>query len=186
MALTCEKCVALGCFVDFENSQLLRQGHVFAGTFPENARMEFDHEHQPRGTVLTDNLINPNRILVVSELLCKFLVNRDLKAMEYLPIPILDHARNLIAENYFIAHTVDNIDCLDIEASKPKFGPLLKARITGVERLVLDPDRMDPERQIFRIKNFADEVIVRQDLADAVTAAGFTAVGFRELAQYNQ
>ncbi len=176
---------ALGGFVDFENSHLFRQGHLFAGTFPPEAKMAFDLDH-PRETVLTDNLINPNRVLVVSERLRDFLAKRELKAVEYLPIPILDHKKNLLAEKYFIAHTVDNVDCLDVAASKAKFSPLLKTRVSGVEKLILDPNRADPERQLFRIKNFADEALVRRDLADAISAAGFTSVGFRELANYNQ
>ncbi len=181
---TVKHSAALGGFADFEDDNLFGHGHSWGGTFPAEAKMAFDPEH-PRDTVRTDNLANTDGVLVISERLCDFLMKRKLYGMEYLPIPILDHKKRLIAEKYVIANTVDHVDCLDLKASKPTFSQIRKTRITDVEQLVLDSKRMDPKRELFRIKNFARHALIRRDLADAITAAGFTSIGWTELSEIN-
>ena len=174
----------LGNFVDFSNDHLFRRGNPFNDTFPAEAKLQFNLDF-PRDTVRTDNLGNTHGILVLSERLCEFLMKRNVTAVEYLPIGILDHKKKLISEKYFIAHTINNVDCLDVAASKAEYSLILPERVDWVGQLVLDPNRVDPERQLFRIKNFADQALVRRDLADAITAAGFTSIGWKELSQYN-
>jgi hypothetical protein len=182
---TIKHAASLHGFVDFDDdNNLFGHGHAWNGTFPAEAKMDFDPEH-PRDTVRTDNLANTDCLLVISERLCDLLVKRKLVGMEYLPIPILDHKKKPITDKYFIAHTVDHVDCLDLKASKPTFSQIRKTRVTDVEKLVLDPKRVDPKRELFRIKNFADEALVSRGLAEAITAAGFTTFGWKELSDYN-
>jgi hypothetical protein len=172
-------------FVDFEDEDnLFGHGGSWNGKFPSEARMDFDPEH-PRDTVSTDYLANTDSLLVISERLCDFLVKRMLSGMEYLPITIIDHKKKPIAEKYFIAHTVDHVDCLDLKASGPTFSRIRKTRVTEVKQLVLDPKRIDPKRELFRIKNFADEALVSRSLAEAITAAGFTSLGWTEFSEIN-
>jgi hypothetical protein len=171
-------------FVDFEDDNLFGHGYAWNGTFPAEAKMDFHPDH-PRDTVKTDNLGNTDGVLVVSERVCDFLTKRKLGGMEYLPITILDHKKKPIPEKYFIANTIDHVDCLDLKASRATFSKIRKTRITDVEKLVLDPKRLDPTRELFRIKNFARHALVHRDLADAITSAGFTSIGWTELSDIN-
>jgi len=170
-------------FVNFTDSYLFMQGHRFGDTFPADVAMALDPDH-PRDTVLTDNLLNPEGVLVVSERLADFLRARALGSVEFLSVTVLDHKQKPIPEKYFIVNAFDNVDCLDKEASVPKYSPIRKDRVVSVQRTVIDPKRVAPGRELFRIKGFASRVLVGKALRDAIDAAGFTSIGWTDPATY--
>jgi hypothetical protein len=145
--------------------------------------MAMDPDH-PRDTIPTDNLFNPHRVLVVSERLKDFLDKRRLKCVEYLPIAILDLKKKPIAQRYFIANPLDHVDCLDIERSKPVMDDIDEEAIDNVERIVLDPDRVDRERELFRIAHFDRVTLASRELAAAIDQAGFTSIAWAEVKDY--
>jgi len=49
---------------------------------------------------------------------------------------------------------------------------------------VLDEDRIDRSRLLFKLKYFHDCVLIRRDLAQAISANGFTGLRWTECAKY--
>jgi hypothetical protein len=171
--------------LNFDDSYHFALGTQLASTFPDNVQIRMD-PNTPRDNVLTDYLQNIDSILVVSDRLKTFFEERHLKCVEYLPVTILDHKGKPARARYFIANTYDHVDCLDVTVSKPKYGHIRKESIKSVQRLVLDPQRVDAERELFVIKNFSGPILVRTALANAITQAKFTGIQWRKLEEYSR
>jgi hypothetical protein len=170
--------------VNFDDTHHFMLGKSLAKTFPDNVKIRMSAD-MPRDNVLTDFLENSESLLVVSGRLKEFLEERKLKALEYLPVIILNHKGKPVKEPYFIANPFDHVDCLELKASQPRYSQVRKQSIDRIERFVLDPERIDPERELFKIKNLDGHTLVSRDLADAITKAKFTAIGWMKLEDYN-
>jgi len=169
--------VALDALTGLDDEYRLPNGVPLADGFPSDVRLEMDPE-KPKNLLFIDVLFNPHRLLVVSERLATFVTERAPPELEVLPVGIVDHRGRLAKPVYRILHPIRPVDCLDEVASKPRRLAVNTARIVGVERLVLDPARIDPTRLIFRVAGFNAAVLVRADLAQAIEQAGFTGVTF--------
>jgi hypothetical protein len=134
---------------------------------------------------LPDNLMNTDRLVVVSTKLRAFLEGRGVSAVEYLPVTILDHKAKELSRDYAIANPLDSLDCFDQERSVFQWSQSTPGLVQEVKKLAIDASKVPPERQVFRTKSFPDCVIVRRELAAAVDAAGFTGLGWIELDAYS-
>jgi hypothetical protein len=152
----------------------IRKGIPRAEEFPPDARFTLDPDY-PNDTLLVDAFDNVYRMVVISAALKTFLEGRQLLNVEFLPVTIVDHKGKAKA-SYFIVHPICPVECLDFVASGADWDTVNKDTIDTVERLVLNADKIDPNLQIFKIKFFYDYLMVRRDLADAITAQGFTGI----------
>lgn len=168
-------------FVELQHFVL---GKSLVGRFPENVQFRMARD-RPRDTILTDYLVNVDSLLVISERLRDFLEQRKVKCVEYLPVAILDHKGKPVASKYFIAHTVDDLDCLDVARAQPLYSEIRKASITLVKHMAFDEARIDPERELFQVKNLDGFTFAARELADAITAARFTGIKWLPIADYD-
>lgn len=152
----------------------IRKGIPRAEGFPSDAKFTLDPDY-PNDTLLVDAFDNVYRLAVISLTLKTFLEGRDIVNVEFLPVTIMDHKGKPKA-NYFIVHPIYPVECLDLEASGAKWDTVNKDTIDTVDRLVLNTDKIDPNLQIFKIRFFYNYLLVRQNLADAITAEGFTGI----------
>jgi hypothetical protein len=166
--------------IEFEASYRLPNGVPLADGFPSDVRLKMDPD-SPTNLLFVDVLPNPLRLLVVSERLADFVTARQPPEIEILPVGIVDHRGRLVKPVYRILHPIRPVDCLDEVASNPRRLAVNPEHIARVDRLVLDPARIDPARQIFRVRGFSAAVLVRSDLAQAIEQAGFTGVTFTPL-----
>jgi hypothetical protein len=164
---------------DFE----LKKGVPRADGFPENAVMSMDAEY-PKAIALADNIHNTCRLIVVSQRLKEFFDQRNLKNVEFLPVRIMNHKNRLASKDYFIINPIRPQECLDIKKSGCTWSDIIKDDIDEIKRLVLDEKRLDPEVAMFRLKHFYKPVLVKRELADAITAEGFTGLRWIELSDY--
>lgn len=161
----------------------LREGVPRAVTFPRNAVYTMDQDF-PHDTLLTDNLINTRTLIVASLKLKKFLETRQMQQVEYLPITILDHKGKPASHDYFIIHPINPVDCLDTGQCGAQWSSIDKETIQWLDRLVIDEGKIDPAREIFRLKFFYDVILVSRALAEAIDAEGFTGIRWIELGDY--
>jgi len=54
-----------------------------------------------------------------------------------------------------------------------------------VEKMVLDPSRIDPERELFQVKDLDGFTFATRELADAIKAAKFTSIRWLPIADYD-
>ncbi len=169
--------------VNVDKAWQLQKGISRARTFPRDAEVHM-HPRSPKSVGLTDNLRNGARLVIASAGLTSFLQEQRLKAVEYLPVTVVNHKGRAVKAPYFIVHPVAPIDCLDVASSNPTMNEIIPTDIDWVEQIALDHARIDPERRLFRVAHFSNIVFVRDDLATAISAAGFTGVAFEDLDEY--
>jgi hypothetical protein len=161
----------------FENEWAVSQGISLADSPPEQLSMSM-YAEQPRNTVLPDYVQNMDRLMIVSPRLKAFLEAQEVSHVEYYPIEIIDHKGKVASTEYFVAHLIDPIDCIDAEASQAKWSNvgLATQRIRLLSKLVLDPARVPAGRKLFLPKFYNNYPIIRRDLAEAMEKEGFTNV----------
>jgi hypothetical protein len=69
---------------------------------------------------------------------------------------------------------------------EPKPNPVDKDYFYEIKQIVLKPEKVNPQLEIFRIKGLFDQIIIRRDLAAAMDAQGFTGVAWTELAAFHR
>lgn len=175
--------VSLEALEGFEDEFELSEGVPLAARFPEDALFRMDPE-LPDNTVLTDNLVNKNMLVVASRRLKELLERFALEKVEYLPVTILDHRGRPTKVEHFIVHPLDPVDALDADASGADFSPIDDTVIDEIEKLVLDEDELDPKRRFFRLQGLWEVTLVHREIAAAIDKAGFTGVRWIELDSY--
>jgi hypothetical protein len=161
----------------------LYEGVPRAATFPPDAFFRMSDAH-PRNIGLTDNLINLSELAVVSERLKELLEGKSLASVEYLPVTIRNHKGRAAPRRYFILHATSVQDCLDVPVSGCTHSHMVPTDIVAVERLVIDPARVDPAVALFRIKDFGSPLLIRRGLAEELDGAGLRGLSFVELDAY--
>ena len=159
------------------------QGIPRAATFPADFSWPMNPDF-PNATLLVDNLINTDNMLVISPKLKNFFVEQGIDHVEYLPLTILDHRGRPAAKDYVVARLIYPFDCLDVSASKASFSDIQPDVVMDVEKVVLDPAKIDPSRQLFRAKGFPAATIVTKKLADAIDAGGFVGIRWISLDKF--
>ena len=175
------------CFVldELEGVDLdveLRMGRPCANAFPSKAVYTVDPEF-PNNIGLADAFYNSNRLALASENLKDFVAAWNPSDVEYLPVTLLNH-KSRPAGKYFILHPVNPVDALKPKESGAKWSKENNQRIEKVSKLVLDENKIDRSRLLFKLKYFYKCVLIRRDLAEAITAKGFTGLQWTECAKY--
>jgi hypothetical protein len=137
----------------------------------------------PNDISLADAFNNTYRLVVVSQKLKEFIESFNPKEVEFLPVVILDH-KSRRAGKYFIVHPINLVDALKPAESGSIWSDLADEWIESVERLVLDMDKLDRSRLLFKLKYFYGCVLIRRDLAEAISKQGFTGCRWVECDQY--
>jgi hypothetical protein len=155
----------------------LNQGVSRADGFPADAACEMNSDF-PKDIQLSDNLYGAG-FAVVSNRLKEELEQQRVNNVEFLPIKIINHKGRIAAKDYFIVNPLDVCDCIDIDKSGVKWNSIAPDKISRCQSLVLRPDQVPPEFQIFRLKFWPNLIAVRSALADRLTSAGFSGLCFR-------
>jgi hypothetical protein len=161
----------------------LTKGTPLADGFPQNAVFRMDPEF-PNNTVMTDSLRNTDLLIVGSLKLAQFLQSRQANGLEYLPVAIANPKKKIVSKDYCIIHPTDPVDCLDVAKSGARWSKIDKQSINAVKKLVLQEDKIDPKREVFRLQSFFDVILVKRDLAEAMDAQGFTGIRWIEPENY--
>jgi hypothetical protein len=141
----------------------------------------------PKDVKLADVLKNTNRFLIVSEKLLEFLTSaKALRQNEVHPVAIKNHKGRIEKAKYFLVHQIDHPSCVDESNSVGVKSPIDPTQYLSVEKLVLDPRRIDEKLLIFRPAEYRDRPFVREDLAAKIEAAGFTGIAFFDVDTYNR
>ena len=161
----------------FENFEAVRQGLSLVNTSPEHLSMSM-YAEEPRNTALPDYVQNMERLMIVSPRLKAFLEVQEVSHVEYYPLEIIDHKGKVASDEYFVAHLVDPVDCIDADASGAVWvnEGLVTQRIMGLESLVLDPARIPSGQTLFIPKFYRKYPILHRSLAKAMEKEGFTNV----------
>jgi hypothetical protein len=160
----------------------LRTGVPCSESFPPDAVFTVDPDF-PNDIRLADTFDNSKRLVIASGALKDFIASWNPVAVEFLPFTILDH-KSRPAGKYFIVHPVHPVDALNPTESGAKRSKRNPDWIERVKMLVLDEDKIDRTRSVFKLKGYYNCVLVRRDLADAISKQGFTGIKWTECERY--
>lgn len=174
---------SLSKMAGLDKTYRLVDGVPMQSEFPDGVHFQMDPDN-PTDTLLADNLINPYSVIVASDALATFIRDGHGKKLEFLPVSIVDHRGKTVPESYFIIHPVDHVDCLDVDASGGQWDLIDSEVLDSVERIVLDQEKLDPGRSIFRPCPLVDVVVIRRALAEELQQSGFSGLEWVELSDY--
>jgi hypothetical protein len=161
----------------------LRRGLPLRADFPADVGLHM-HPDFPNDIALPDNVLNSDLLNVVSARLREFLESRDLASVEYLPVAIIDHKGRPASTEYFIAHPIEPVDCIDRQQSVFVENKIVKGAIRSMTKLAIDAARIPANRAMFKLKGFSDITLVRRELAQALDQQNFSGLGWTEIAAY--
>lgn len=152
----------------------LATGYPSASWFPADVTFDLARD---KGDVLADAVPTAIYLLVLSEKLVGLLARESAARWETFPIK-LRHNKKVLEPRYVVANLLDVAPCVDLEKSAFERSQVIPAEIDFFDRLVIDPSKVPADRKIFRMKEQPRTILVRDDLALAIRAAGCTGVTF--------
>jgi hypothetical protein len=147
---------------------LVDQGKPFAGHLPPEASVELDPKH--KGMKLADFISNCMSWLIVSEK-AKEILTAEPNPCEVYPLKVMDLKGRPVKDLYFLVHPVGTVRCVDLDRSKYERDAMDPDLLLAIERLVLDPGRIPPDRSFFRLQESPRTYIIRDDLLDKLADA---------------
>jgi len=162
----------------------LKEGTPLQAELSGKALSTAMNPESPDDILLLDNVHNTDGILVVSGHLRAFLEARSLRDVEYLQVSIVDHKGRVASDDYWVVHPLSPVDAIDLVASDCKMSRIKKTRIQSMTQLVLRPEAVPADRELFRLQGLWGVTLVSRTLADAIAAAGFSGVEWQEVSAY--
>jgi hypothetical protein len=165
------------------NTTELERGISVAANFPKDIVYQMSKRF-PKDFILSDNFNVAGQIIVskpLKEHLMKLLTKHKI---EWLPVSIANHKNKVVSNDYFILHSLNVVDCIDIDKSIVEWNPLDKTILMGCEGLVIDEFKISDEFMIFRPLHWGSKTMVLPELANELEAAGFTGFRFVEATGY--
>lgn len=153
--------------------------------YPSDVYFDMDPELK-RAIKLSDALDNRNFIIVASPELVKFFKDHELKSVEYLPVTVYNHKKQVASAEYSIVNQVGTQNCIDLEQSKIKWNKINPEQISSVKRLIIDEAKVDPNIHLFRAKHLTSAIFIKRELAEEIERTGFTGIEFIEINSYRK
>jgi len=169
----------------FEDEWAVGQGVSLAAKPPDKLTMAM-YADEPRNTVLPDLVQNMDRLVIVSPRLRSFLEAQQVTNVEYYPLEIKDHKGKTASADYFVAHLINPVECIDAAASGVSWAGegLATQRVLFLDQLVLDSAKVPEERTLFFPRYYNKVAVARRQLAEAMKGGGFTNVDFLPVSPY--
>ena len=166
-----------------EKTFRLNNGTPLAAGFPGDVAFHM-HPDFPTDLLLVDNLLNSDMVIVASKRLQDCVRAQSPSEVEYLPVKIIDHKGRIASKDYAIIHPVRPVDCIDKQHSVFETNPIDPDDIETLEKLVIDEAKIPADRRLFRMQGFWGMTLVRNALAAAIAAGGFSGVEFLSIDDY--
>jgi hypothetical protein len=156
----------------------LREGHKLADEWPSDATYFFSAA-APEGMVLTDAIMNPMGLLMVSNTLRELLLTFELKGLvEFLPIVIKNHKKRLATKEYSLANSVQLTSAVDRKESTFKVSSLDENQLRRIDKLVLRPEITTSGPPVLRLAENPMYHLFREDVVAAIKGANLTGMTF--------
>lgn len=124
--------------------------------------------YEEDGIKLCDAIPTYGGELIITEKLKSVFEKQSGANFEYYPVKIKDKKGRVFEESYYLAHLLDIHDCLDLDKSLYRMDAIIKNEIDRFAQIVLDENKLNPEKKMFRIKHKPSMILVTEDLVDEI------------------
>ncbi|MCP3143119.1 Imm43 family immunity protein [Pyxidicoccus xibeiensis] len=149
------------------------EGESLAKEFPKDAAVVFSSKW-PERRKLYDFLDNAVTALIVSERVRRILEDLKAKDLEFLPVTVKDHKGAPVEARYFILNPLGGQDAIDMEKSQLVMSALDKEQIAHINKLVLQPKKIDKDAKLFRASRARTVIFVDDAVRKAFRKEGIT------------
>jgi hypothetical protein len=149
----------------------LATGVPSTGWFPAGVSLDLARN---KGGTLADAVPNVFYLQIVSQKLRDLLAAESQARWEFLPVILRDRKRRPVDTSYFIANLLDVLPCVDMTASECELSKVISGEVEYFRRLVLDVAKIPAAARAFRMREQPRTILVREDLARSLEAAGCT------------
>lgn len=165
-----------------EFSYMLSFGEPARAEMPTEVTFDINPEF---GIELADSVPNSSSIYVISDRLRALIASTD-SDMEIFPARIRNARGRIEDAPYFILNVLTRHRCVDMERSEFIPNMIRKGQISKLLRAVIDTTRIGTPSQIFRIGETDTDMLVREDLAQKIEAAGMTGLALVPPEDFNR
>lgn len=153
------------------------ESHRLAPEFPTDAVMGFSPSFPDRRKI-HDFVTNIMSIRIVSERVRRIVLDLVPNDVEFLPVTLVDHHRDVVSREHFIMNVLARRDVIDLERSDVRMSAILEEEIGRVRKLVLKED-IEPEGpKVFRPVHLRVNTLIDETVHAALAGAGLTGCGF--------
>ncbi|MBV6627565.1 MAG: hypothetical protein KI793_32355 [Rivularia sp. (in: Bacteria)] len=135
--------------------------------------------------IFVGDYFEANSIPVVSERVKNVLLTEVSEYVEFFPIQVFHHGKEMRKDSFFIMYIKEKTDCFDWEKSVYRTQTINngKKSMRAIRKLVLLEDIIK-DKQIVRVAEVGFNIIaVREDLCQKVLNSGAKGIEFKELNQ---
>ena len=161
----------------------LTEGIPRLANWPQDAYFSIDEDFAD-DTTETDNYLNKDFLIVISERLKEFLEKENLKNVEFLPVGIQGRDNQKIGGKCFILHPIHHTEDLDMDASGAEFGIIDPDQVESVDQIVL-LDSADTTRQVFRPKPLLMVILAATSLVEKMETFGAKGCQWHKLDEFD-
>ncbi len=159
----------------------LFEGAPAKGWFPSGVIFDLEKDS---GIKVADAIPNTLALLVLSQRLRDALLKElGPRVVEFLPVRVRNQKKKLVPGPYFVGNVLDSVACMDARKSEFRMNPVLKDQVQTFMRLALDERKIPEDKRLFRLGEQMRLVIVRADLAAALSPA-FSGMRFPKMEDY--
>ncbi|OJH39240.1 imm11 family protein [Cystobacter ferrugineus] len=159
-------------------SHRMGQGHPMGDKYPQNAEWQMSDRYG--GTKLA-SLIASHYLVVERKL--KEVFERTGVPMECLGFTLYDHKRQVASRDYFLINPLGTFDCLNLEKSEIEYSDETPGEIIGIDKYVLDRNKLRSAPDFFRIKEDPYVYVLSHKLVDELKQLNPTNVYLTQLEQ---
>jgi hypothetical protein len=149
------------------------EGEPLASEFPENVALKLSRNFST-GRKLQDFVGNIIGLLIVSARAQTAIESAGVTNGEFLPVTIKDQKGKLVPQSFAILNLLGSEDAIDMKKSDVRMGAIEKTQVKAINRLVLNRQGIGRDARMFRASTMLRLVLVREDVRDALDAAGLT------------
>ncbi|WNO08087.1 imm11 family protein [Teredinibacter sp. KSP-S5-2] len=137
----------------------------------EDMTMSYDSDY-PDGIKLYDIAYCIDGVIVANKKVKECLDNLGETNVEYLPVTLLNHKKDVSSTEYFILNPLGGEDIIDMDKSEYRMSALNETQIARVKHLVVNQNGVSESAKFFRAKNKGDSYFVSDEVKIAFEEAG--------------
>jgi hypothetical protein len=139
------------------------KGYAMGDKYPQDAKWYMSDKFP--GIKLPSLIANTGTYIVVERRL-KEVFERTGVPMECLPFTLYDHKKREASRDYFILNPLGTFDCLNLEKSEIEYSKEVPGEIVGIDKYVLDSQKLRSAPDFFRIKEDPYVKVLSHKLVD--------------------
>lgn len=150
-----------------------RKGIPLAQSFESDVKISFSQNY-PDAAKLYDFISNIMDLLIVSDKVKFIFEEESVNNIEYLPVSVHDHQKNLLSDNYWIVNLLGGQDIIDMKQSEVVMEVLEENQIDRIKKLIINPEKVEKNAYLFRATTKMDQYFVHDKIKCALEKNSIT------------